>query len=78
LFHKIKGSGKTYGLPEVSLLGETVEPLLDLKSELDDEVKDGVTRGIAILQRIYDTRIQDEEYGIETDPDYTELRSRAC
>ncbi len=74
-FHKIKGSGKTYGVPEVSTLGEVLESIC--KSMTPDFTN--LEQGIAILERIYQKRsVDNQEYTLENDPDFSELRSRAC
>ncbi len=50
LFHKLKGSGKTYGFDQISVLGHDVEEALKVNKNLN-VVNDAIER----LQSIYTT-----------------------
>jgi hypothetical protein len=66
-YHKIKGAGKTYGYPEVSLLGEVMEKICDLNPEdLDLWVK----RSLELLEKTIETRKKETEFLIESETDY--------
>lgn len=69
-FHKIKGTGKTYGLPEVSLLGEATENLCIHKPQA---LPEAIPLAIAILKDIHQKRSQGHEMPIATDPRYQKL-----
>lgn len=50
VFHKLKGSGKTYGFDQISVLGHDIEEALKAKAK--DSLK-SVQEAIASLQSIY-------------------------
>jgi len=52
-FHKLKGTGKTYGLPEVSELGLTIETVLKTTNELHEDL---LNLAIACLEKIHKQR----------------------
>lgn len=71
-FHKLKGTGKTYGLPEVSLLAELVE----------DTCRDNPAAGLAfadvavlILPDIVHARRADRAYALEDDTRFGSLKA---
>ncbi len=81
-FHKIKGTGRTYGLPEVSLLGELMEKLCQarthensdpLQTEALEHLKTAIPLAAAILERIRQSRAQGSGLTLEEDPDYQAL-----
>ncbi len=69
-FHKIKGSGKTYGIPEMSELGEHFERLLKEQKEAALPL---VSKAILLIQRIHAKRLTHQEHILSSDPDYTSL-----
>jgi HPt (histidine-containing phosphotransfer) domain-containing protein len=71
-FHKLKGSGKTYGLDEVSTLGQFFENWLRDKGE---KALPFVLNSIEILNRIYRSRGEGKPYSLESDPEYLKLNS---
>lgn len=71
-FHKLKGSGKTYGIDEVSTLGQFFETWMRDKKE---KVIPFVPRAILILERIYAARAQHAPYPIEADADFLKLQT---
>lgn len=70
-FHKLKGSGKTYGLDEVSVLGQFFEMWLREKKE---KALPFSLKAAEILQRIYDSRTQGQIYNLEADAEYKKLK----
>lgn len=68
-FHKLKGSGKTYGFPEISTLCEKLETLCKLNHP---EINSIIDHGISVLGKIHAGRqnqnpldlTQDEEFKI--------------
>lgn len=66
-YHKLKGTGRTHGLPEVTQLGELVERLCEVERAA---LPHAVPRSLDILARIRETRDKGEAYDIEKDPDF--------
>jgi HPt (histidine-containing phosphotransfer) domain-containing protein len=83
-FHKIKGTGRTYGLPEVSLLGELMEKLCQVRTGetsansqavARDQLKTAIPLATAILERIRQGRTQGVPLKLDDDPDYQAISS---
>jgi hypothetical protein len=71
-FHKFKGTGRTYGLPEISELSELVERLCM------DEHSGAVvaaTHAVALLADIHKARTAKQQYSMHHDPRYLEIRN---
>ena len=66
-YHKLKGTGRTYGLPEVSQIGEVMERLCT--AELD-ALRVAVPHSVNILAKIQATRETGEVFDIENDPEF--------
>lgn len=73
-FHKLKGTGKTYGLPEVSQIGEVAERLVENGSTSAEE---SVPAALNVLRRIATTRNNGEVPNLENDTDYLYLAELA-
>lgn len=71
-FHKLKGSGKTYGLDEVTLLGQFFEIWMREKKE---KVIPFVPKAVEILERIHEARVNSKPYSLDTDSEYQKLLS---
>ncbi len=71
-FHKLKGSGKTYGLEEVSVFGQFFEIWMREKKE---KVFPFIPKAIQILERINASRIQGKPYSLDSDQEYQKLLS---
>lgn len=71
-FHKLKGTGKTYGIPEISELAATVEHICH-----DKPAKAGpaATEALSILQDIHSARKADTEFSLSADPRFKKIRS---
>ncbi len=71
-FHKLKGTGSTYGIPDISLLGEQVETLFieSPRSGLSEFEK-----VLTLLERIIFHQRQGKEYSLTQDPLGQELRN---
>lgn len=70
MFHKLKGTGKTYGIPELSTLAEFVEKTLLGKP------KEALIYGkvfLKLLREIYQARAKDLEFDIQKDPRFLAL-----
>jgi HPt (histidine-containing phosphotransfer) domain-containing protein len=70
-FHKIKGTGKTYGLPEVSVLGEAMEKISEKSPQ---SLETYLPLAIACLQTIFDLRSAGATPDLEAMPDYIKIR----
>jgi len=70
-FHKLKGTGKTYGLPEISELGEKMEALfIDCPARGFSKSSEA----LKILARIHSTRVSGKEYVMAEDTDFSEIK----
>ncbi|MCM2282125.1 MAG: Hpt domain-containing protein [Bdellovibrionaceae bacterium] len=69
-FHKLKGTGKTYGLPEISELGLLAEELCTTEPPTRDRA---VELALNILTQIHQTRIGGHEFDLHTSSDFLEL-----
>jgi chemotaxis protein histidine kinase CheA len=81
-YHKLKGTGRTYGLPEVTQLGEVLESICEYHVGLHDEMAltaalaNAVPVSLRLLDRIQTSRTSaGEEYLLDTDPDFLLLLS---
>ena len=70
-FHKLKGTGKTYGFPEVSQLGELVEDLLNTKGSKNEKL---VIFALDILKDIYHERNQQRELDLFSDKRFQTIK----
>ena len=66
-YHKIKGTGRTYGLPEVTQLGEALERLCEVDREA---LKVAVPLSLNLLVQIQDSRAKGQPFMIESDQDF--------
>ncbi|MCB0366401.1 MAG: Hpt domain-containing protein [Bdellovibrionaceae bacterium] len=71
-FHKLKGTGKTYGFPEISELGEVVERLLIQKPHSYAEV---IPNAIGILRDIHRERSASRDFDLSEDGRFRSIRS---
>lgn len=72
-FHKIKGTGKTYGLPEVSDLGGLFEEIL-IQSKFNPEKK-WVTQAISLFEDIHLARINEKSFDLSGDARFKSLQN---
>lgn len=73
-FHKLKGTGKTYGLPEISTLAASVEAIC---IHSPDQSVNAATQALPILQDIHRLRLADQSHDIGSDERYLEIRRAA-
>lgn len=71
-FHKLKGTGSTYGLPEVSLLGETVERACKTNPT---NLKQFVPLAIKILETIHTARLAGQIVDLKLHSPFLELQN---
>lgn len=69
-FHKMKGTGKTYGLPEVSALGQVFE----FMCKHSHVSRENLELALSWLKQIFEARQQNQEFGIESLPVFLELK----
>lgn len=73
-FHKLKGTGKTYGLPEVTAIGEVAERLCENGSTSADE---SVPAALRALRKVSTARASGAPLNLENDPDFLYLSELA-
>lgn len=71
IFHKLKGTGGTYGVPEISTFGETLENFCkaqpsNLKAVLPDAIE--------LLKKIHASRLKNEAYDINADSHFQKIK----
>ncbi len=66
-YHKMKGTGRTYGLPEVSQVGEALERLCEVAP---DQLEKAVPLSLQVLTKIRAHRERGETLSVEIDPDF--------
>lgn len=70
-FHKLKGTGKTYGVPEITKLCEVVERLCTVQTT---ELHWVIPAAVGILHKIHQTRQRQSEYAVDQDLDFIKIR----
>lgn len=73
-FHKLKGTGKTYGLPEVTSIGEVAERLCENGSTSADE---SVPAALNALRKVTVARAKGTPLDLTSDPDFLYLTELA-
>ena len=70
-YHKLKGTGRTYGLPEFTQLGATLERICELDPS---SLKVAVPLSLSLMSRMRDARVQDGScLNLDTEPDFQVL-----
>ncbi len=69
-FHKLKGTGKTYGLPEVTTLCAVMEKLCIEKPE---QIKEFTPKGLSVLSKIHKARAQEKPHPLDSDSEFKDL-----
>ena len=70
-YHKLKGTGRTYGLPEVTQLGEALERLCEIDR---DSLQVAVPLSLRLLALIQETRDKGQPLLIEAQQDFRVIR----
>ena len=73
VFHKLKGTGATYGIPEISEIGEALEAYV--KSHPND-LKSAVPDALELLNQVHLHRLQDKPFAPATDTRFIRIKSR--
>lgn len=63
-FHKLKGTGRTYGVPEISRVGELGERSCWITDAKRD---DAISQALGLLGKVHDSRSQGKEFQIDDD-----------
>ncbi len=71
-FHKLKGTGKTYGFPELSKLGEIGESICRNREQ---NVAKAVPILLDLLSEIHRKAIDEESIDLKADPRFSELKT---
>lgn len=70
-FHKLKGTGKTYGFPEVSELAAMVESICIVQPNVG---LDAASKALDVLSDIYHTRQNRSDYSLLSDTRVADIR----
>jgi HPt (histidine-containing phosphotransfer) domain-containing protein len=73
-FHKLKGTGKTYGIPEISELAEVVERIC---VENPEAISTAVPQALTLLRDIHRYRTAAEVFDISDDQRFSMLKRMA-
>ncbi len=74
-FHKLKGTGKTYGLPEISDLAEVTEKVC-LSSPA--QAVDAATLAVEVLGEIHRSRQKQQPYSVGIDLRFKKIQDLAA
>jgi len=70
-FHKLKGTGKTYGMPEISELGEVVEKICMTKT---DRAIEAASAGLRLLAAIHKTRLTKKPFELQANAEFLAIK----
>lgn len=70
-FHKLKGTGKTYGVPEISQLAEVVERICVASPQ---DIQRAVPDAISLLKEIHSQRVLSQSFDITADQRFARLK----
>src|ERR1700744_3615957 len=70
-FHKLKGTGRTYGIPEITDVGEITEHIC---GDARQHVPTAVPIALDLLTDIHEARLRKETFDVQADPRFSELR----
>ena len=72
-FHKMKGTGTTYGAPEVSLLCEHLERICRDNKSIN---KTTLVSAINILSKVRDKYLQNKDFEMESEAEYSQIKAQ--
>ena len=72
-FHKLKGTGTTYGVPEVTELCEKMETLCRENSEIEEKL---LNTAIGLLTKIREKYSNSTDFDLSSDPDYQAIKNK--
>lgn len=70
-FHKLKGTGTTYGAPEVTAACAQLERLF--REQKKHHFNSLVPMALTLLQKIHDKYVSNQPFDLEHDPDYVTI-----
>ena len=70
-FHKLKGTGRTYGIPEVSELAACVE---EICIDFPDSALTACGHAVELLTEIHSSRAKDKVFALDTDARFGAIR----
>jgi HPt (histidine-containing phosphotransfer) domain-containing protein len=70
-FHKLKGTGRTYGIPEVSELAASIE---EICIDFPDSALTAASHALELLIEIHSSRAKDKVFALNDDPRFAEIR----
>lgn len=73
-FHKLKGTGKTYGIPEISQLAEVVEKIC---MNCPEQAAEAVPEALTLLSEIHRHRTAAQPFDILGDKRFSRLKRLA-
>lgn len=73
-FHKLKGTGKTYGIPEISELAEVVERIC---LDRPEAIASAVPEALTLLTEIHRVRTTAQPFDIGADQRFSRLKRLA-
>jgi hypothetical protein len=71
-FHKLKGTGRTYGIPEITDVGEITEIIC---GDARQHVTTAVPLALDLLSDIHEARLRQETFDVKADPRFSKLRN---
>lgn len=73
-FHKLKGSGKTYGIPEISELGEAFEKLCKNSANTNADVfSKYLGTALRLLSEILHKRLSGQAHAVNLDAEFQKI-----
>ena len=72
-FHKLKGTGTTYGVPEVTELCEIMETICRNQSKIDEGL---LNSAISLLEKIRGKYTSGSEFDLSGDPQFLAIKSK--
>ena len=66
-YHKLKGTGRTYGLPEITQIGAALERLCEIDKP---SLKEAVPLSIKLIERVRELRLIGETPSLDNEPDF--------
>ena len=71
-FHKLKGTGTTYGVPEVTELCEIMEKICREKSQIDESL---LNLAISLLSKIREKYTNGTDFDLGADPQFQAIKN---
>jgi HPt (histidine-containing phosphotransfer) domain-containing protein len=69
-YHKLKGTGRTYGFPEITSLGAAMERLCEIDQS---SLERAVPISVKLMNRIRDMRAKGQALDLDQEPDFKSI-----